>query len=388
MKKLLIIALFVNSLFTFAQKEDGLYANINTSKGDILLKLEFEKTPITVANFVSLAEGNNSQVEEKLAKKPYYNGLKFHRVIPNFMIQGGDPDGTGAGGPGYKFVDEITDLTHDKAGILSMANAGAGTNGSQFFITHKDTDWLNGKHTVFGSVILGQDVVDKIAQNDVINTITITRKGKAAKKFKADKIFKAYFDKKEENDKIQEAKNTEARKKLTEVEAEKKRIKAEEEAKKRKEIEEKLVGVKAEKAAYLEGIKANATKTESGLIYKIITEGQGAKPTSGTTVYINYALYLANGEMLESSVEEVAKQYGKFDEQRKSMKGYQPFPFEYGKKTGLISGFLEGIENMKFGDKAVLFIPYQLGYGEKGGGPIPPKTDLIFEVEMLEQAPE
>lgn len=192
MFKQLTAALLLFTVVINAQhkKEDGLFAEIKTSKGTILLALEFQKTPVTVANFVSLAEGKNSFVTENLKKKPFYNGLKFHRVIANFMIQGGDPEGTGAGGPGYKFTDEITDLMHDGPGILSMANAGAGTNGSQFFITHKETAWLDGKHTVFGHVVEGQDVVDKIAQDDVIESVTIIRNGKEAKKFKAEKSLK------------------------------------------------------------------------------------------------------------------------------------------------------------------------------------------------------
>ncbi|MCB0819564.1 MAG: peptidylprolyl isomerase [Bacteroidetes bacterium] len=169
--------------------EKGLYAEINTTKGVILLQLEFEKTPLTVANFVGLAEGDIPN-QAKEAGVAYYNGLKFHRVIKDFMIQGGDPAGNGTGGPGYKFQDEIVaDLKHDKAGILSMANAGQGTNGSQFFITHKATPWLDGKHTVFGHVIEGQDVVDSIVQGDSIISITIIRKGKDAKKFNALKTF-------------------------------------------------------------------------------------------------------------------------------------------------------------------------------------------------------
>ena len=170
-------------------KEEGLFAEIVTSKGSIFIELAFEKVPMTVANFVGLAEGvieNNS----KEIGTPYYDGIIFHRVIPNFMIQGGDPTGTGMGGPGYKFRDEIDpSLRHDRAGVLSMANAGPSTNGSQFFITHKETPWLDGKHTVFGYVTKGQNIVDAIQQGVVIETIKITRKGKEAKAFDAAKIF-------------------------------------------------------------------------------------------------------------------------------------------------------------------------------------------------------
>lgn len=172
-----------------ADRPDGLYAQINTTKGKIVIKLTPEKTPLTVANFVGLAEGKIENTSKKKGE-PYYNGIKFHRVIKDFMIQGGDPTGTGSGGPGYSFKDEFDpSLKHDRAGTLSMANAGPGTNGSQFFITHKETPWLNGKHSVFGYVVEGQGTVDLIEQGDVINSIDIIRVGKSAEKFDAAKVF-------------------------------------------------------------------------------------------------------------------------------------------------------------------------------------------------------
>lgn len=389
MKNIFKIVLIALSCITFAvaqdKKQEGIFAEISTSKGKIIVALEYKKAPITVANFISLAEGKNTQVAEKLKGKPYYNGLKFHRVIANFMIQGGDPDGNGSGGPGYKFVDEITDLTHNDAGVLSMANAGAGTNGSQFFITHKETAWLDGKHTVFGHVVSGQDVVNKIAQDDVINSITIIRNGKDAKKFKAEKVFENYFSKKEENDKAQEVKNEAARKVIAEIALANKKKQAEIEAAKRKELDAKLVTVKAEKAAAFATLKANSTKTASGLQYTITKKGTGTKPADGSTIYIHYAGYFEDGGLFDSSYEEISKQYGKFDQARADQNGYAPFPFQYGNKTGLIPGFLEGVNLLSFGDKVTLFIPSNLGYGEKGAGNvIPPNTTLIFELEILE----
>ena len=358
--------------------DQGIFAEMETSKGKILIQLEYQKTPITVANFISLAEGTNASVaDEKLKGKPFYNGLKFHRVIADFMIQGGDPQGNGSGGPGYAFKDEFTDAKFDKAGILAMANSGPKTNGSQFFITHKETPWLTGKHTIFGHVLTGQDVVNKIAQDDVIKTIVIVRKGADAKKFDATKIFADYMANKGGDDAKDAALAAENNKKQAELEAQKKA-----------EYMAKFSSVIAAKAKYLSDSKATATETASGLKYKIIQTGTGKKPAEGANVFIDYAGYLEDGSLFDSSIESVNKECGKFDENRAKQNGYQPFPFQYGKKEGLIPGFIEGLNLMNFGDKALVFIPSKLGYGERGAGNvIPPNSNIVFEIEMLETAP-
>ncbi len=358
---------------------EGIFAEFVTSKGKIVVQLEYQKAPITVANFISLAEGTNTFVaDEKLKGKPYYNGLKFHRVIKDFMIQGGDPAGNGSGGAGYSFKDEcLPELIFDKGGILAMANSGPATNSSQFFITHKETPWLNGKHTIFGHVVSGMETVNAVVQDDVMNTITIIRKGDAAKKFDAVKVFSDYFANKGDDDKKQAAAQAEARAKQAVAEAEAKKI-----------YDEKFGAVKAAKVAELAVIKAAGTTTASGLIYNIVQKGAGAKPADGATVYINYAGYLEDGSLFDSCKEDVAKTCGKFDQNRATQNGYQPFPFQAGKKDGLIPGFIEGVEQMAIGDKAVIFIPSKLGYGERGaGGVIPPNANIIFEIELTDKAP-
>lgn len=364
---------------TISSTEEGLFAEMETNKGKIVLYLEYQKTPITVANFVALAEGTNIFVTDvKLKGKPFYDGLKFHRVIKDFMVQGGDPLGNGSGNPGYSFKDEIvSELKHNKGGILSMANSGPATNGSQFFITHKDTQWLDGKHTVFGHVVSGMYVVNAIAQDDVITKLTIVRKGAEAKKFDAPKVFADYYGNKAEDDKKQAAFQAEIRQKQLDAEAEAKRA-----------ADVKLAPIKKDKLAFLEGVKKSATKTGSGLEYKIIQKGNGKKPAEGTPIFVHYAGYLEDGSLFDSSYEEVNKTYGKLDAMRASQNGYQPFPFTAGKKDGLIAGFIEALNAMSFGDKAVAFIPANLGYGERGAGNvIPPNANIIFEIEMLETMP-
>jgi cyclophilin family peptidyl-prolyl cis-trans isomerase len=334
MKKIVSILLLSISMSTFAQNENGLYAEIQTLKGKILLKLEFEKTPITVANFVSLAEGTNNEVSDNLKGKPYFDGLKFHRVIANFMIQGGDPTGTGTSGPGYKFADEITDLKHDRPGVLSMANAGKGTNGSQFFITHVATPHLDGKHTVFGYVIEGQEVVNAIAQNDVMDKVKIIRIGDAAKKFNAPNVFAG-------------------------------RIAAEEALKKKKEEALKLEKVKFNE--YVKKTFPKATILPSGLAYIMENEGVGNKATTGNDVSVHYIGELSDGKKFDSSYDR-----------------NQPIDFKLGKRM-VIPGWEEGIALLNKGAKAKLIIPYWLAYGEEGRLPvIPAKAILIFTTELID----
>ncbi len=350
---------------------DGLFADIQTTKGDIIVKLEAEKTPVTVANFVSLAEGTNPFVSEEYQGKKYYDGVIFHRVIKDFMIQGGDPTGTGSGNPGYKFKDEFNDsLTHYKAGILSMANAGPTTNGSQFFITHKETPFLDGRHTVFGEVVKGMEVVDSIAnvetspspQKDrpvedvVMNTVEIIRNGKAARKFDAVKVMTEYFD------------------------AEKKRLAEEEKEKQARQVEyDKML---PEFAATLAADKNKATTLPSGLQLLKLVEGTGEKPTIGQQVKVFYAGYLEDGTLFDSNYEDIATKFMQYNPRRKAGGGYEAVPMPYSPDAGLIPGFKEGLLTMNVGDKIRVFIPPHLGYGEQGSGPIPPNSNLIFDLEI------
>lgn len=359
----LLLAVIIATTFVSCKKEneklkDGLYAEIETSKGTILLTLEYKKAPITVANFILLAEGTNPFVSEIYKNKSFYDGLKFHRVEPNFMIQGGDPLGNGTGDAGYTFKDEFTDLKFDKSGILAMANSGPNTNSSQFFITHLETAWLNGKHTIFGHVVdKGMDVVNTIVKDDVINSIKIIRKGDDAKKFDALKIFSAYFNKEDES-----------QKKLTTINT------------------EKLAKITTDKLAFFAQNKAAAIKLPSGLQYIIYEKGTGKKPADGTTIFVAYSGFLETGTLFDSSDIETVKAFGKLDPQRAAQNGYQILPYKIGSKGGMIPGFEQGLSKMNIGDKAILFIPSNLGYGVNGAGNvIPPNSNIIFEVQMLEK---
>ena len=352
---LLISILTLNScnMNNYSDLSDGLYADLETSKGNIILELYYEQAPTTVSNFVALAEGNHPVVDDQHEGKRYYDGLKFHRVIENFMIQGGDPTGTGSGSPGYNFKDEFVDeLKHDSAGILSMANAGPGTNGSQFFITHKETPWLDGAHTVFGKVLEGQDIVDKIEQGDSILTVEIIRDGSGAKRFNASKVFTNHFK---------------------------------EEEKRKKEAEKQLLKLKEDVSTIHSKLKNDATETETGLKYFINEKGEGDKVDENKVVLTHYAVYFEDGNLLDTSILKVAEKYNMVDKRRAQAGGYSPIEAKVGPKDMMIQGFKEGLKLLNVGDKATLFLPYYLAYGETESRGIPAKSNLIFEVEIVDQ---
>ncbi|NLX19262.1 MAG: peptidylprolyl isomerase [Desulfobulbus sp.] len=315
--------------------KDGLYAKITTAKGDILLRLYYNKTPLTVINFVGLAEGTLTLGgSSKPTATPFYDGLTFHRVIPNFMIQGGCPLGTGTGGPGYTFPDEFDPaLRHDGPGVLSMANAGPGTNGSQFFITHLATPHLDDKHTVFGRVVEGQDVVNRIDKGDVIQKITIIRIGKEAESFQTDQ---------------------------TAFTAALAAIK-EREATANKAAQEKIKKMIREQWP-------KAVRTTSGLYYQVEQKGEGKPPAAGTIIKAHYTGRLLLGNR-------------KFDS---SYDRGEPIAFPVG--TGrVIPGWDEALSQMTKGEKRTLIIPPELAYGERGaGGVIPPNAWLVFDVELVD----
>jgi len=350
--------------------KDGLYAEIETSKGTILCELNYKKAPIMVANFVTLAEGKNQFCLKDLKAKPFFDGMVFHRVISkangdaeDFMIQTGDPLGNGSGDAGYTCRDEITDLKHDKPGILSMANSGPNTNSSQFFITIVPTPWLDGKHSIFGEVVQGMDVVNSIVKDDEMKKVTIIRKGEDVKKFDAVKVFNDYFKKEEDNKKKQTVLNAQMEKEY--------------EAKYRPVIEKKI--------AYFNNMKTSAAKTTSGLQFNITQKTSKKQPKDGETIYVEYSGFLEDGTLFDTSSPTVAREFGKYDEQRDMEKGYSALPYVMGSKR-MIPGFIEGLGKLKIGEKAIFYIPAHLGYGEQGaGGVIPPNADLIFEVEVKDK---
>ena len=370
MKKVKLWALLLPLLLVacksakYPNLKDGLYADIQTNYGDMLAELYYKTTPGTVANFVSLAEGTNTYVADSLKGKRYYDGTKSHRVIKNFMLQAGDRTATGEGDPGYKFADEFVDtLRYTRKGQLGMANSGPATNGSQFFITEVATDWLNFRHTIFGQVIQGEDVISKItsvktgAQDRpvdpvVIKKVEIIRVGKDAQKWDAPKVFDAFM--KEQNAKAQ-----------------------------------KLESQKENNLALMAEQEAKAVAQPSGIKILKLKEGNGVKPQIGSDVLVNYAGFLrATGDLFDTNIAEIAKENDAYDAARAAdpQYGYIPYAWKYSPEVGLIAGFKEALLSMKVGDKIRVFIPSALAYGKQGfgNGVIPPDADLMFEIEIVD----
>ncbi|WP_194852630.1 peptidylprolyl isomerase [Nonlabens antarcticus] len=353
----------------YPDAKDGIYAEIETTKGTMFAELYYEATPATVANFVALAEGNHPEVADSLKGKPFYDGLIFHRVIEGFMLQGGDITGTGSGQLSYQFDQEIVDsLKHDAKGVLSMANAGPNTNGSQFFVMHEPNPNLDGGYNVFGKVIEGLAVIDSIATVEtgeadrpldsiVMKKVTIIRKGKAAKKWDAPAIFK-------EQQKL---------------------------SKERKEMEEKLAverraaapAIRESKASELAALKEKATKTSTGVAIYTLKKGSGEKPEIGSTILLDYSGYLESGVLFDSSDLEVAQMFDAVNPRKQQASAYQAMPVQYSPEVGMIPGFREAMLSMNYGDEIIAFIPSELAYGANGGGPIPANSNLIFEMKML-----
>ncbi|GAB1855784.1 peptidylprolyl isomerase [Flavobacteriaceae bacterium MHTCC 0001] len=359
---LITLLCLYNCKSQYPELEDGIYAEINTSKGKMVAKLHYKKAPVTSANFIALAEGSNTAVANDYKDKKYYNGLIFHRVIDKFMIQGGDPLGTGAGNPGYRFMDEFhPDLKHDKPGTLAMANSGPNTNGSQFYITEVPRPDLDNRYSVFGELVIGLNIQDSISNvktdgkdkpldSITINQLNIIRKGKEAKQFNAPEVFKNHF--------------------------------AEQEKRQKEEKERKARILNDTKAKHIEQ-KAKATTLPSGLSYFITKKGTGKALTETSKAMAHYALFYEDGRLLDTSNLHLAESLEAVNQRKKAANAYKPIKADLSPDAPMIPGFKEGLQQLSVGDKATLFIPYHLAYGEMGERGIPPKTNLIFEVEIL-----
>jgi cyclophilin family peptidyl-prolyl cis-trans isomerase len=392
---LLLSATSCNDNGRYTELGDGLYAEFVTSKDTMVAKLFYDKVPLTVSNFVALAEGTHPMAAEQFKGKPFYNGLTFHRVMNNFMIQGGDPEGTGRGGPGYKFGSEF-DLTlkHDKPGVLSMANSGGyNTNGSQFFITDAPTPWLDGFeedgtfkncdaprtscHTVFGEIVKGLNVADSISNVPVQNTkptedviikeVNIIRVGYEARNFDAVKTWNTELPLLEE-------------KRQKEIEAAQKAAKEAQKA-----AEAKANAAAAEMLPMFNDYKAKATTSATGLMSYTITKGTGPKVKQGDNVTVWYEGYFTNGKLLDSNRKELEEKYGKLNPQKEQMGAYAPMDMVISPDAPLFAGFKEAAANMSVGEKVFIYVPSHLAYGESGRPPtIQPNTDLVFILEMVE----
>lgn len=363
--KLLILSILFSSILASCSAKykhlgAGIYAKFDTTEGEFIAKLHHEQTPLTVANFVSLAEGTNTMVDDLYKGKKFYDGLIFHRVIKDFMIQGGDPQGTGGGSPGYKFPDEIVGgLTHNKKGILSMANAGPGTNGSQFFITLKDTPWLDTRHTVFGEIVEGQEIVDHIGEMETdagdrprktvkINSVEIIRNGNP-ELLSFEELLK---------------------------------IKEDEIAKEEAEKEARLSVVERKYKDLFDNTVKNGEELESGIILHYIEKSDGDKPEFNDKVLVNYAGFFDNGKLFDSNIYSFIEEVTNDPNIR--AENFNPMEMDYTPEMRLIPGFREALLSMNHGDKLYVYIPSHLGYGSAGAGnAIPPNANLVFYIEML-----
>ena len=373
--KFILFFMAYSMMFTCENKhtdlEDGLYAEFDTTMGKMLIKLTYEKTPVTVANFVALAEGNHPKVDKDFEGIKYYDGLIFHRVIDGFMIQGGDPKGDGSGGPGYKFLDEIDEtLIHDKPGILSMANSGPGTNGSQFFITEVPTPHLNYKHTVFGHIVEGIGIQDAISNvetaiadrpiKDVrIKKLKIIRIGDKAKDFNAVKTW------------------NEIEPKLFIIQEEKKRAAL-----------AKMDSLAKIEKAKIDKFRGKSKKLKSGVEVYTIKKGNGVKPVDGDEIFFNYEGYLSiNGVLFGTNRKDIMIAYDRYSKDDENKGWYDPQKIKFSSNMQLIEGFKEVLTNMNLGDKVFAYIPSELGYGERAmGNRIPANSDLAFIIELVDTA--
>lgn len=365
MKRLTLLLLILPFAFGACQDQypdlgDGLYAEFVTNQGTFVAKLYNEQTPLTVANFVSLANGTNELADSTYSGKPYFNGLTFHRVMDNFMIQGGDPLANGTGGPGYVFPDEFVDsLKHDRKGVLSMANGGPDGNGSQFFVTLKETPWLDGRHSVFGEIVVGQEIVDKIGKVPV---------NKPSNKPVDDVVMEQVNIINKGN--VNVPSFTEQ---MEDIEAEK------------KAKEEAFAAVAAKRKAGFDMLLPQTEELPSGLKVYWNKRGDGPKPEMGSRVKMNYAGFFSDGKLFDSNRLEVAEEFDVVDPQRKQANMYAPTATDYSPEARLVAGFREALLLLNVGDKITVFIPSHLGYGPGGYPPvIPPNADLVFELELTE----
>ena len=340
----------------YPELEDGVYAEFITTKGTFVAKLYHDKTPVTVSNFVTLASGTSEMADTAYAGKPYFNGIIFHRVIDNFMIQGGDPMGTGMGSPGYSFPDEfVQGLVHDRKGLLSMANSGPNTNGSQFFITLKETPHLNYKHAVFGEIVIGQEVVDSIGkvptnaadrplEDVVMQEVNILTKGDITVPILKDAL--AAKDKADT------------------------------------EKANKIQALAQEAKAANDAILADAEELPSGLRMAYITKGEGPDPQEGQTIMLEYEGYYTDGFLFDTSDVDLAEKFDVMNLARKEAGRYGALEIPFSADARMIPGFKETMLAMKVGDEVMVYLPSHLAYGERGSRAIPPNTDLVFRMKM------